>query len=904
VALLEASSLESWRGWQLGTRIALPDFVGGEVEAEVGLMEYEGGWLRVGGPLRGRAGSFSLHTNFQQLAGHVLFPSQNVAWEIRTERSGEWVLVEKRLEAVVCVNLSVPEPVQPVAATASDFAAGTQDILQEKSISEGATVPFIQTRPGAKGVVFLDFDGESVTDPDWNKGATIFAEPSIFTPTQIRQIVDRVVEDYAPFDLTFTTDRAAYVAAPVGRRMRVIVTPTVDANSFAPRSVEGIAYVDSWSRAGMDRKTDIPAWAFDISRSPKTVAEVISHELGHTLGLSHDGQISGGSRIENYPGAPDSVGNPVGWAPIMGKPYTRPLTQWSKGEYLGANNTEDDLAILSKNANGFGYVPPSPSETVSLPLACSADAFDVSGTLRSASQPHLFRFETSGGTYAVLAKPSSPAFTNVDVRLELLNAQGEPLARSDVPDALGAALSGTLAAGTYQFRVSAAGSSDPPQGGYVGGYSSYASLGSFHLTGIVGGVFQRPYFLPQTLHMRLGETFSGSLPVAGASEFSLAPDTLPDGIQLDPATGALTGVPGTSGSWSLAVVASNSLGVTAGTVQLSVEAHSRSLDSVLGLGDACRLLSTTVQAPWSTTYGTCANGQRGWMAVSGLTAHNASSSLRFLVSLPLPRADPVALTFWCKTSSEFQKDFLECRVNGRLVPDLVTSLPIRISGESRWTLCRVLLPTRVSLIDLRYVKDASLSENQDRVWVHGFEIGELPVIQMLSRPVRIRSGGDFEISARVSGATALRWIRDGFPLGDSTSDERSVRGATGDTLSIRGASVWDAGLYRLEASNAYGRIQNTGIRVIVDGAPQIGEIPGIPDPIQSGGMLLLPVRVGGSPPLRCVWTRDGVTVQAGPQPSLQRMGVKPSASGNYVLRVSNRFGSVSSREVPVVVLPE
>ena len=39
---------------------------------------------------------------------------------------------------------------------------------------------------------------------------------------------------------------------------------------------------------------------------------------------------------------------------VMGAGYYVPLVQWSKGEYLSANNQEDDLAIITTQ-NGFGY---------------------------------------------------------------------------------------------------------------------------------------------------------------------------------------------------------------------------------------------------------------------------------------------------------------------------------------------------------------------------------------------------------------------------------------------------------------------------------------------------------------------------------------------------------------------
>jgi hypothetical protein len=80
----------------------------------------------------------------------------------------------------------------------------------------------------------------------------------------------------------------------------------------------------------------------------KYIAEAISHEVGHNLGLNHDGTSTQGYYTGQGSGA-------TGWAPIMGVGYYQPLSQWSKGEYPGANNNEDDLSIITNSNNGFGY---------------------------------------------------------------------------------------------------------------------------------------------------------------------------------------------------------------------------------------------------------------------------------------------------------------------------------------------------------------------------------------------------------------------------------------------------------------------------------------------------------------------------------------------------------------------
>ena len=103
---------------------------------------------------------------------------------------------------------------------------------------------------------------------------------------------------------------------------------------------------------------------------PQVIAEVISHETGHSLGLAHDGQFRFYTDIAEDP--PENVrlfveyygGHGAGqtaWAPIMGVGYGKYLTQWSQGEYFnatndeaGANPLQDDLEIIT-NTGGNGF---------------------------------------------------------------------------------------------------------------------------------------------------------------------------------------------------------------------------------------------------------------------------------------------------------------------------------------------------------------------------------------------------------------------------------------------------------------------------------------------------------------------------------------------------------------------
>jgi hypothetical protein len=880
VAALRLEGVEQWRKIAAGDAIRLPSLDGEGLEAVVALAVQEQGWLRIGGELRDTRGTFALHTNFREVRGQVLFPESEMAYEIQTDPSGEVILMEKPLEALLCTRY------RPPAVALQQFPG---ELASGPTVAQGAAIPEINTRPGAKGVVFLDFDGAQVTDPAWNGGKQIVALPSSMTPDQIRAVVDAVAEDYAPFDLTITTSQSVYNAAPVGRRMWVIVTPT---STAAPGS-GGVAYVNSWSSAGRSFSSTVPCWVFN--GGVKAATDTISHEVGHTLGLNHDGSSREGAYYSGHGGG---LSVPTSWGPIMGAPFDKSVTQWSKGEYSGSTNTQDDVYLIARDQNGFGYRADSSGATALvnavLALPIVGGSFDVSGIIRKADIVEMHQFSTSGGTLSATVRPTADRATNADLRLEVRDATGATLAFSSPVETLGASVSRSLPSGTYWLVVAAAGTGDRPVGGYTSGYSSYGSLGGYKLTGMLSNSVETP-LLPRSgkVSATVGAAFEYILPLTAGVRVSETPAPLPPGIRFDATRVAFVGVPTEVGVWECRVRVANASAQAEGVLQITVDAPFLTLADGI---DENRGLRTTTTAPWSPVWMNRSDGLPGPVAASGMVADGSSSSVGFITR------GPSLMTFWWKTSSEASKDVLECLVNGKRAVHSVDGTGLVISGETDWIPVQVDVPAGArNFVEFRYSKDSVGRAGSDRGWVYG--------VQIRTQPPKFRSNlrsvsvvvkaGTMRIIGDVQGAIRYEWKLNGVTIFDQSGSSRTIEGSKTPELRISGVSAADIGVYQLEATNASGTTVSRPVFVEL-AAPPVFTQPLVPPlGLRVGETLRLAAQVSGSGPMEYAWYKDGRLLARTKSPVLELSTTGGKAGGNYKLAVSNRFGSVVSGEVAV-----
>ncbi len=402
--------------------------------------------------------SFYVRVIDKSLEGHIILKATKEAYKYYSDEKGNAYVSKVDINSLICIDYR---------NNPQDFKSQSDEKPVEMKIAPALLN--LQSLPGAVGCVMLDFDGYNMPAGNlWNNGNAINAAPSGASDAQIQEQWEIVSEDYRPFNINITTNEAVFNSYPKNKRMRVVITPTTTA---APRA-GGVAYIGSFNW-----NNDVPCWVF---YNGKTGGEGCSHEVGHTFDLQHDGRSN--PKEEYYGGLANTS-----WAPIMGVSYYKPITQWSKGEYTASSTKQDDVATISGSKFGVGYRVDDYGNTTatanSLTYNASGAVNQKNGIITSEADLDFFTFTTGGGNVALNINTVS-RHGDLDIIVRLYNSAGTGIGTytNTTAGALNASLTANLAAGKYFMSVDGTGAGDPVNGG---GYSAYASLGSYSITGTI-----------------------------------------------------------------------------------------------------------------------------------------------------------------------------------------------------------------------------------------------------------------------------------------------------------------------------------------------------------------------------------------------------------------------------------
>ena len=335
----------------------------------------------------------------------------------------------------------------------------------------------LNSRPGAKKTIYLDFDGYFSTGNAW--GHTIdfpsyntSGSSNNFSNGELNEIIGQwlqVAEDFAPFDVNVTTQdpgvEALRKSDPNDDEFGIRVVMTQQTNGFG-NGTGGIAFLGSFRS-----NIDTPCFAFN--KGILNGAMTASHEAGHAFGLVHDGLF--GSTY--HPGSNES--GSTGWGPVMGAPFGRNLTQWSNGDYPGATSAQLDLNAIASPApfNDVSYIPDDHPDD--LGWTELANGVPVGGVLAGNADNDIdgFVFNSACGDATVSIRVLDEA-SNADLAFDLFGvSNGSYLGYFEQTGSLDKDFELELDRGSYLLLLR--GSHTPRTNGPVSGYGS---MGQYEIT--------------------------------------------------------------------------------------------------------------------------------------------------------------------------------------------------------------------------------------------------------------------------------------------------------------------------------------------------------------------------------------------------------------------------------------
>ncbi len=356
----------------------------------------------------------------------------------------------------------------------------------------------LHSLPGAANTIFVDFDGARISGKAWNKTAGIPSweakpydtdgKPRSFSDSEVSsmaEIWERIAEDFAPFDVDVTTEDPDKYG---GNVVWILVTDSEPRGRqpLPSAAAASVAYMNCFGFAQSAYYSPALIYQNNLG-STGSIAEASSHSIGHIMGLSHDTSVGTGK------------GN-VSWAPIMGVNHSNQVTQWSKGDYLGAVNKQDDIGILvgalglrrddhddSRFDSGTPLVTDAKGNITAVNPGIDPDNHDSvnKGLIEDQDDIDVFVFNAGKGMVDITVTPAWQAYqqdpnrgANLDVHVALFDSKGKKIAESDPSDDTSSRLKKQVAPGRYKLEVTGVGNT-------ASAYPDYGSLGQYYIAGSV-----------------------------------------------------------------------------------------------------------------------------------------------------------------------------------------------------------------------------------------------------------------------------------------------------------------------------------------------------------------------------------------------------------------------------------
>lgn len=271
-------------------------------------------------------------------------------------------------------------------------------------------MPVLNSFPSAPSAIYLDFDGDSLTDTDpYDRDGN----PTSFSTSEQAEIAEawRQVSIYfAMFNVTVTT-------TPLDKPTAWIAIGNNIDNAYSGVNVfPGNDRAESWSQSSYAR----------------TRISALTHELGHNFGSWHiAGYDNLGNKTAEYHGAFDPL-----HGPLMGLDYTGVIHKWSAWhDSTDVATLQDDMARIAADLDNFGgdgYRPDDFNGTIAtatpLTVVDSTTQSRV-GIIERLTDADAFSFSSDGGRYAIMVGRDAPS--GVDVKISVYDSAGILLATDD-----------------------------------------------------------------------------------------------------------------------------------------------------------------------------------------------------------------------------------------------------------------------------------------------------------------------------------------------------------------------------------------------------------------------------------------------------------------------------------------